>query len=76
LATIEELEGVYDPNANVDGYNVKGNLQPSGWEWSSSQGNASGEAWNFYFHEGTRNSFHLGGSSFLKRALCVRRSGE
>jgi hypothetical protein len=36
---------------------------------------ASGEAWNFNFNNGKRNSNQLGNSN-NKRALCVRRSGE
>jgi serine/threonine protein kinase len=72
LPTIDELQGIYDPNANVGGYHVKGNLQLSNlWDWSSSQGNASGEAWNFRFDDGWRHPFHLG-FSFITRALCVR----
>jgi hypothetical protein len=73
LATIDELQGIYDPGANVDGWHVKGNLKLSGWQWSSSPGNASGEAWNFRFYYGNRHSDLLGGSA---GALCARRSGE
>ena len=75
LPTIDELQGIYDPNANVDGWHVKGNLQLSAWHWSSSQGTASGEAWAFAFNDEKRASGRLGNSSYL-RALCVRRSGE
>ena len=74
LASIEELQGIYDPKANVDGWHVKGNLQLSGWEWSDSQGNAFGEAWGFNFSQVTRYSRPLG-SSPLSRALCVRDAG-
>ena len=48
LATIDELHGIYDPKANVQGYwggghspvtnHVKGDLKLSGFEWSSSPG--------------------------------------
>jgi serine/threonine-protein kinase len=75
LPTIDELHGLYDPKADVGGYQVKGNLQLSGWNWSSSQGNASGEAWNFHFNNGQRYS---GGRDykFSGRALCVRGSAS
>ena len=71
LPTIEELQGIYDASANAGGYHVKGNLQLSGWNWSSSRGNASGEAMNFHFNNGKAYS---GGRnySFSGRALCVR----
>jgi Protein of unknown function (DUF1566) len=77
LATIEELQGIYEPNANVGGWqHVKGNLQLSGWfQWSSSQGDASGEAWDFGFYGLGRYSRLLDDNSG-GRALCVRRSGE
>jgi hypothetical protein len=75
LATIDELQSIYDPNANVNNWRVKGNLKLSGGHWSSSAGNASGEAWRFNFDSGKRFS-NLLGYSFYIRALCVRRSGE
>jgi hypothetical protein len=80
LPAINELQGIYDPNISTPGqccggtqltWQVKGNLQLSGWHWSSSQGNGSGEAWTFYFHDGGRDSAHLGFSHPV-RALCVR----
>ena len=84
LPTIEELPGIYDPNANAVGlylgdsstWHAKGNLQLSGWEWSSSPGKASGQAWQFSFHDGRRWSLLLGDSYSFTRAICVRRSGE
>jgi serine/threonine-protein kinase len=76
LATIDELQGIYDPNANVGGYHVKGNLQLSNWwVWSSSPGNASDGGWGFGFEGGERTSYILGYSGYVKRALCVRRPG-
>jgi formylglycine-generating enzyme required for sulfatase activity len=45
LPTIDELQDIYDHTANVNGYRVEGNLLLSGWHWSSSQKNASGQAW-------------------------------
>ncbi len=73
LPTIDELQDIYDVNANVNSYHVKGNLQLSEyWQWSSSSGNASGEAWRFTFSHGGRISGPLGFGGG-KRALCVRR---
>jgi hypothetical protein len=92
LPTIEELQGIYDPSVSIQGWlisyvvhteHIKGNLQLTGWQWSSSQSsheNALGgqwqEAWTFDFDTNVeqRGSFPLGFS--LTRALCVRRSGE
>ena len=77
LPAIDELQGIYNANANFGGYHVKGNLILSGYQWSSSRGNASGEFWklNFYNVTGDRIStpvdFH-----YTHRALCVRHSGE
>jgi hypothetical protein len=83
LPTIDELQGIYDPSRNVAGYgdcakctfHVKGNLQLSDFQWSSSPGSASGEAWYFSFFNGNRISVLLGGG-YNRRALCARRSGE
>jgi hypothetical protein len=82
LPTIDELQGIYEPSKHRSGwpwtwtkYHTKGNLRFSGWAWSSSQGNASGEAWYFNLANGTRYSAHLGNHND-RRALCVRRSGE
>jgi hypothetical protein len=84
LTTIDELQGIYDARVNIPGqccgsqsvtWHVKGNLQLSGWDWSSSQGNASGGAWVLNFDNGVRGSQRLWGN-YYGRALCVRRSGE
>jgi hypothetical protein len=83
LPTIDELEGIFDRNAYEaipgtndfgQGYHVKGNLQLSGWQWSSSSGNTSAQASRFTF-TGERHSFRRSDAKAL-RALCVRRSGE
>ena len=86
LPTIGELAGIYDASLNVpfdcchmrnngegiQGYmHVKGNLQLTGWEWSSSSGNASVETWIFHFYKGDRLSIKRIPSS-TSRALCVR----
>jgi hypothetical protein len=86
LATLGELEGIYDKDANAAGgdgstWHVKGNLFLTGNQWSSSRlvddrGHPSGYASRFDFNEGRvfngdELSFHTN-----KRALCVRGSGE
>jgi hypothetical protein len=75
LATIDELQGIYDPNANADRWHVKGELQLSGWQWSSSPGKGSGEAWQFDFQDWARESVPRGNGG-LDRALCVRRMAK
>jgi serine/threonine-protein kinase len=75
LPTVDELQGVYDANADVGGWHVKGNLQLSGWPWSSSQGDTSGQVLFFNFAYGSRDS-RFPSTFGYKRALCVRRSGE
>jgi hypothetical protein len=76
LPTVDELQGIYDPGANVNGhYHVKGNLQISEGQWSNSQGSVSGQAWVFAFADGERISVQLGLSNTL-HALCVRSSGR
>ena len=75
LPTIDELQGMYDPNTNVDGDHVNSNLQltlPYA-EWSSSQEYASGTAWIFDFRNGWRLSYELD-IHYHNRALCVRRT--
>ena len=68
LATIEELEGIYDKSANAPGLggkhndepytrHVKGNLFLTGHPWSGSKllddrGHATGGVWYFYFEDG------------------------
>lgn len=62
LTTIQELQGIYDPSVGSqslfnDGakfnVHVKGNLNLTGWDWSSSQVDASGkpsqQAWLLNF---------------------------
>jgi hypothetical protein len=75
LPTIDELQGIYDANVDVGGWHVKGKLQLSGWDWSSSQDEASEEAWVFFFTRGMRGSAPLRVFSG-ERALCVRPSGQ
>ena len=68
LATLLELEGIYDKNANAPGtagrgkdssftYHVKGNLFLTGDEWSSKRrkddrGHPNGYDWYYDFNEG------------------------
>ncbi len=91
LASLEELKGIYDKDANAPGragpgagspftFHVKGNLFLTGYQWSSTQkiieGKPSGYAWRFDFNEGRE----FGGDelwfSTAKRALCVRGSSK
>jgi hypothetical protein len=84
LPTLDELQGIYDPNVNLPvtccggisvTWHVKGNLQLSGAHWSNTPGDASGEAWRFYFNVRKRSSTRLDYSNHT-RVLCVRRSAE
>jgi hypothetical protein len=75
LPTIDELQILYDPDANIDGWHVRGKLKLTGSEWSNSLGNAISDAWFFNFGSGERRSLRFGASINL-RAICVRRSGE
>jgi len=92
LATLGNLEGIYDKNANAPGragpspgrpftFHVKGNLFLTGNQWSSTQlgddrGNPSAYASRFDFNEG--RVFNGDELWFYtnKRALCVRGSGH
>ncbi len=89
LATIGELDHIYDKDANAPGrdgqgastWHVKGNLFLTGNQWSSTRayddrGRPTGYAWRFDFNEGRQ----FGGDELsfhtFKRALCVRGSGK
>jgi hypothetical protein len=85
LPTIDELQGIYDSAVNIQGqccggesvtWHVKGNLKLSGIDWSSTRGNAPGEAWAFFFIGGGRHTDAPGGDISDGRALCVRHSGD
>ena len=73
LPSIDQLQGLVTPAANESGYHVKGPLRLSGWQWSSTRGEASGELWSLDFGDGARASV-LTGDSGLNRALCTRLS--
>jgi hypothetical protein len=91
LATIDELQEIYDKSANAPGlagkhgdepfaFHVKGNLFLTGAQWSSSQriddrGRPNGYVWYFNFNEGRRVNDQSGYFT-NKHALCVRRSGK
>jgi hypothetical protein len=76
LPTLDELQGINDPIADVGGWQLKSNLQLSSWwQWSNLPGNASGEAWTFKGRFGKWGPKALDYSTD-RRALCVRRSGE
>lgn len=71
LATIDELQQLVGTSANAAGYRITAPLKLTGWEWSSTPGAESGEAWALDFGDGGRASV-VAGDSGLNRALCVR----
>ena len=77
LATLEELEGLYDRNLKKD-YKAKGpiNLQSAN-VWSGSKNNL-GDSWSFNFGYGgsSISSGGGGGCGALGRALCTRPAGK
>jgi len=90
LATIDELQGIYDPRAASPGANprshdhepeprffhVKGNLFLTGMQWGSTTGtNPSENVGVFNFQDGSVVTDKL---NYVreKRALCVRRSSK
>lgn len=92
LATVGELEGIYDKNANAPGragpstgrpftFHVKGNLFLTGNQWTSTRlvddrGHPSGYASRFDFNEGRVFNGDELWFHTNKRALCVRSSGK
>lgn len=73
LPTIDELAGINDETQDVNGWHIKGGIRVSGWEWTNSAGNTSGEHRLFTFHNVKKGSILI---VYNKRALCVRRSTE
>jgi len=72
LPTIDELRTLFGGDANEHGHHIRGPITLTGWQWSSSEGTASGEAWALDFGDGGQASV-VTGDSGLNRALCVRR---
>jgi hypothetical protein len=86
LATIDELQGIYDKNVDAPGkagyrrlrdttWHIKGSAFLTGVVWSSNlRDDSQGYAWGFDFYNGIRweedTSFYTG-----RRALCVRPGG-
>jgi hypothetical protein len=87
LATLAELQGIYDKTANAPGlsggkapdtWHVKGNLFLTGEPWAYRSGKNPGLEYFFDFNEGrsdTKSSGFWSTSSFM-RALCVRGPGK
>ena len=74
LPTIDELETLYDPNVDAR-LKIRSPLKLTACcPWSSDK-EGSDSAWHFNFPYGTRYHFRLDFSD-VRRALCVRRSGE
>jgi phosphatidylglycerophosphate synthase len=86
LATIDELQGLYDAKKQAPGltgpgdgravlWHVRGGLFLTGIEWSNNPGKHNGHSpgaeWFFNFNDGQRASDQTG-YAFNKRALCVR----
>lgn len=87
LATLLELQGIYDKTATAPGrdaegpstWHVKGNLFLTGNQWANKPrnegaGHSSGFEWYFDFNEGRSSNQPIGflySDSFM-RALCVR----
>jgi hypothetical protein len=90
LATLGELQGIYDKTARAPGlagahgevrnrWHVKGNLFLTGDQWAYDQSGRTGEGQDsFNFDVGRSNNPNrfLYTSFFFKRALCVRGSGK
>jgi len=87
LATLAELQGIYDKTANAPGlsgphgkdpdtWHVKGNLFLTDYEWAYDPSGIVGNRQKvFNFNEGRSNIESSGFWSSLRRALCVRGSG-
>jgi len=71
LPGIQQLQDLFTSASETDGFHIKGPIKLSGWQWSSSAGQQSGEGWSFDFGDGGRASVAAGVSG-LYRALCVR----
>jgi hypothetical protein len=92
LATLAELEGIYDKSATAPGragppkksrpftWHVKGDLFLTGVQWSSSyrtDDRGHNNGYSFYFDfNDGRPDNDQGGYGHGKRALCVRGSGK
>ena len=73
LPSIDDLQKLFGGPGNGSGYHVKGRIQLTGWQWSSTAGQQEGEGWALDFGDGGRASVAAGDSG-LNRALCVRRA--
>jgi hypothetical protein len=85
LPTIEELQGINDPSVSLEGaydfgvmhnIHVKGNLQLTGWQWSSSQKDVPEKAAVFDFTDVKPGNGICLSCGYNVRALCVRRSNS
>jgi hypothetical protein len=86
LATIDELQGIYDKAVDTPGkagyrrlrnitYHIKGNIFLTGDPWSSTfRDGSSGYAWRFDFYNGIRLEDDITFFT-VERALCVRAGG-
>ena len=86
LATLAELQGIYDKTANAPGlagrhgelrmlWHVKGNLFLTGYQWAYNPSWPLGDD-VFSFNKGEPGPSEATNSSSFIRALCVRGSGK
>lgn len=82
LPTIDELQAIFSQSINTPGqccgghavvFHAKGNIQLSGWEWSSTPGYTNAQAWYFYFVQNGGKVAAPLSKNTDGRALCVRR---
>jgi formylglycine-generating enzyme required for sulfatase activity len=89
LATMAELQGIYDESAWTPGlagdeisdtWHVKGNLFLTGYQWAygahDQSGRTEGDQFFLDFNDGRSYSEAILHSSVCMRALCVRDSGK
>jgi hypothetical protein len=74
LATIDELDGIYDSKSKSL-IKIKGPIKLEGSSVWSGSSTPSGEVWSFMFNYGGRSPARTSGHSTSWRVLCVR-SGE
>jgi hypothetical protein len=75
LPSIDDLQVLVGQSSGQGTYRIKGPIKLTGWQWSSTPGQHSGEGWALDFGDGARASVAAGDSG-LNRALCVRESGH
>jgi hypothetical protein len=72
LPSIDDLQGLFERGPSTSGYDIRGPIKLTGWQWSKTPGSQAGEGWALDFGDGGRASVAAGDSG-LNRALCTRR---